>query len=318
MIDDRHMDHGLWTEEGRRGNGGERTAIARWIGSRAARELHPGVAGRVLASFARATDLVTDDGTVIAVGWDSTERGPLTITLDGPDGGALAWQPRSARFRITEGQLLLRSQDSLQARIDLSEAVTWEAKLRWEALRSRWRQVLGATPVVTRAAIQTSMLGAASRWEGPLSQAAAAVTVAYLQGDRDGLRSAIGALCGLGEGLTPQGDDWLMGWLLALHLVGPANPDDRSVEELGADVLAAASDRSPVLSRALLRCAVAGEAPESWHVLLDEMAEDAADEQRIERATRSVLAHGATSGAAMLRGFLAGLGLHRESQTSPV
>jgi hypothetical protein len=162
------------------------------------------------------------------------------------------------------------------------------------------------------------MLETASRWEGPLSQAAAAVTVAYQRGDRDGLRGAIRGLCGLGEGLTPQGDDWLMGWLMALHLVGPECPDDLSIEGLGADVLDAASGRAPVLSQALLACAVAGEAPESWHLLLGEMAEDMADEQRIEHATRSVLAHGATSGAAMLQGFLSGLDLERESQAPAV
>jgi hypothetical protein len=43
------------------------------------------------------------------------------------------------------------------------------------------------------------------------------------------------------------------------------------------------------------------------------MAEDAVDVGDIERAARSILAQGATSGAAMLRGFLAGLDLNQES-----
>ena len=30
--------------------------------------------------------------------------------------------------------------------------------------------------------------------------------------------AALGALVGLGPGLTPAGDDWLAGWLLAQHL----------------------------------------------------------------------------------------------------
>ena len=33
-----------------------------------------------------------------------------------------------------------------------------------------------------------------------------------------GQATALGALVGLGPGLTPAGDDWLAGWLLAQHL----------------------------------------------------------------------------------------------------
>jgi hypothetical protein len=74
-------------------------------------------------------------------------------------------------------------------------------------------------------------------------------------------------------------------------------------------VVEAASRRTTLLSRAFLACAAAGEASESWHVLLGHMTRDPSDEHAIKGATEAILSHGATSGAAMLEGFLAGLGL---------
>jgi Protein of unknown function (DUF2877) len=72
-------------------------------------------------------------------------------------------------------------------------------------------------------------------------------------------------------------------------------------------VLDAASERTTVLSRAYLACAAAGEAPESWHLLVDQMAQDSVDERAVDGVTRRILSHGATSGRATLEGFLAGL-----------
>jgi hypothetical protein len=95
--------------------------------------------------------------------------------------------------------------------------------------------------------------------------------------------------------------------LLGLRLARPGGQFGGGVEPLGALVLNEAAAHTTLLSRAFLACAAAGEAAESWHKLLGLMARDPADERAIKNATRTILAHGATSGAAMLEGFLAGL-----------
>jgi hypothetical protein len=76
---------------------------------------------------------------------------------------------------------------------------------------------------------------------------------------------------------------------------------------MGALVLEVATERTTVLSRAFLACAAAGEAPESWHLLLGHMAQEPVDERALDDVTRRILSHGATSGRAMLEGFLAGM-----------
>ena len=85
---------------------------------------------------------------------------------------------------------------------------------------------------------------------------------ALMSNDAGAVRHAMCGLLGKGEGLTPEGDDVLVGVLAGLRLLGPA------LGILGADgmqaamapiVLTEAPFRTTALSAALLRHAVAGE-----------------------------------------------------------
>ena len=115
-------------------------------------------------------------------------------------------------------------------------------------------------------------------------------------GDLSLLREGAAQLAGLGAGLTPAGDDFLCGLMLWAWL---AHPDP---EALCRVVVEAAAPRTTTLSAALLRAAGRGECSAAWHRLLAALA--TGDEGRILAATQRVLAHGATSGAAALAGFL--------------
>lgn len=67
------------------------------------------------------------------------------------------------------------------------------------------------------------------------------------------------------------------------------------------------ADRTTTLARAFLACAAAGEADEAWHTLFFALAAEPMTSLLICQSTDAILAHGATSGAAMLAGFFAGL-----------
>ena len=285
------------------------TVIARSIGSRAVTALHPGATGRVLATFSRFCHLVTEKGDIVILAWDWAERGPLTVLLEaGPAGDLWSLLATSTAFQVTMGGLWLSRRNSPPVRVDLSGAAHWESRLHWEALQPRSEQIRSSAKTVYRVMRQAQGRRSDLRWESRLSQASGAVLKARRARDWNELRAAIHNLCGLGEGLTPQGDDWLAGWLLGTRLVESSGPSDWASEVLGALVLDAASERTTVLSRAFLACAAAGEAPESWHLLLGQMAQDPMDECALDGATRRIISHGATSGRAMLEGFLAGFG----------
>lgn len=100
-------------------------------------------------------------------------------------------------------------------------------------------------------------------------------------------------LLGLGPGLTPAGDDCLVGWLAGAWTAGAAGR--RLVEAMGPDLLAAATHLTSRLSTAFLAAAVNGEAAEPLHGFVL-----APTEARLA----GLLALGATSGADLLAGYL--------------
>ena len=120
--------------------------------------------------------------------------------------------------------------------------------------------------------------------------------VAGWAGDEDALRRGARRLAGLGGGLTPAGDDFLAGLMLRAWLDHPAP------EAFCWPIVDAAAPRTTALSAAFLRAAARGECSAAWHGLLAALA--GGGPALLEEAMCRVLAHGHTSGADMLAGFL--------------
>jgi hypothetical protein len=104
-------------------------------------------------------------------------------------------------------------------------------------------------------------------------------------------------LVGLGAGLTPAGDDYLMGAIYAVWIAHP-------FEVAGALAKKIADTAAPLttsLSAAWLRSAGKGEAGILWHEFFDALL--LKDRARIEESKKKILAVGETSGADALAGF---------------
>ncbi len=113
------------------------------------------------------------------------------------------------------------------------------------------------------------------------------------------LDAAVAALAGWGPGLTPSGDDFLAGLMLALWA-----RQGEAARPLCARIAAAAAPRTTRLSGAFLRAAAEGLADQRWHTLLHALA--GSSDGALETAAQAVLAFGASSGLDMLTGFLWG------------
>jgi len=131
-----------------------------------------------------------------------------------------------------------------------------------------------------------------------LSKAQAAVQTLRKGWDGDLEQLGVGAvgLAGLGGGLTPAGDDFLVGAMVGAWLGHPAPG------HLCRVLVEAAAPRTTTLSAAFLGVAARGECSAPWHALLTALS--TGRESDIETALQEVLAHGATSGADTLAGFL--------------
>ena len=114
---------------------------------------------------------------------------------------------------------------------------------------------------------------------------------------REGARG----MAGLGNGLTPAGDDFLMGVFYAMWAKW-ASPRLRPLLEVMLD---AASPRTTALSVTWLRAAARGEAAEPWHRLVEALADS--DQGTLQTAAEGILVMGHSSGRDALAGFTAGL-----------
>ncbi|HEY71914.1 MAG TPA: DUF2877 domain-containing protein [Thermoflexia bacterium] len=259
---------------------------------------HP-LSARVLAVFERVCDLATDDGGVIALVTPQVGDGPLSIVADVDFAtlkpGALArWNGE----RLQIGGL----------KVALDKAVIWEPCPDWESLRARRdvfvdRLSLLETLALRRAHEDSLLTLTSMQAGGPdvtfdTAREAVKVLRAGWEGDAAQLRAGATQLAGLGTGLTPAGDDFLTGLMLWGWL---AHPDPGCLCHLLAE---AAAPRTTILSAALLRAAARGECSAAWHALLAALSRGSNEE--VAGAARGVLAHGATSGADALAGFLWG------------
>jgi hypothetical protein len=245
------------------------------------RSVQTGQDWRVLAVFERACDLVTPEGDVIALVLPKVGDGPLNIVVEGRPSvfasvpvGAPAWTEK-ATLRV--GDLEIR----------LDHAAVWEPRPDWKPLRQNLARIESRLPLVRDLAHR----------EAPADSLLALLSPELdLTGFPKPVRSDLAQFAGLGSGLTPAGDDFLMGVMLRAWLADPE-------PELFCRRLAeAAAPRTTTLSAALLRAAARGECSAAWHSLL--AALEGGNNDQLAVAVRRALAYGHTSGADTLAGFL--------------
>jgi hypothetical protein len=252
----------------------------------------------------------------------STADGLLTIAS--PEGGGLPngiladlgpdWREiglQSGMSALANGGAIRVPDAGLEIRFD--RATRWSPRLRSSAdaadtAAARWRRRAGATRAVARGRASAAGFGALLREDAahdPLGILGVArpilseLAVALEAGDRTRAAGVAARLVGLGPGLTPSGDDVLVGIEAALHAL--ARPS--------AGFMALAIDdvegRTTAVAATLLRHAAAGEFAERLHTLLAALL--GLDDEAIPAAMDRAIAWGATSGTDCLLGVLIGL-----------
>lgn len=109
-------------------------------------------------------------------------------------------------------------------------------------------------------------------------------------------REAVEKLIGLGPGLTPSGDDFLGGAMIALSMSGYSE----SAAALAVPALAAAADRTNRISQAHLRAAARGLGADALHRCVDALARG--DREALRAAIEGLDAIGHSSGWDALAG----------------
>lgn len=110
-------------------------------------------------------------------------------------------------------------------------------------------------------------------------------------------------LIGLGSGLTPSGDDFLVGFLLASHYLVQLSLSS-SQTTLQNQIVKAAKQKTTTLSAALIKCAADGAADERLMKALGWLAQGGAT---ISEVKTDLLSYGSSSGTDSFAGMLAAI-----------
>jgi hypothetical protein len=187
--------------------------------------------------------------------------------------------------------------------VDLRQAVAWRSGLD--------ELVLDMDHVASRAAfgIAAALLSADGRVDRFLCIAAGPVA-ALVAATRKRKAPEAGAiaekLVGLGEGGTPAGDDFLVGFMAALHAGAGRDASKAAFVAAFGRHLRANAHRTNDVSRVYLEAAVAGEVSEKLTRLAARIAEGGTPEE-VAEVTGIAIAVGHTSGADGTLGLLAGM-----------
>jgi hypothetical protein len=273
-----------------------------------------GLTGRVLASYDHACNLVTSEGEIIALVSSAVGNGPVNIVIEG----------NSPLEHLKPGLLAIFSNDQMVLGdllvVLLNGARVWSPAVNWVGLaKQQWRlrdnlAVLCSwlsQKCITNGLLGLILDGGEEPEVNPHSlldrtflalarQGIKSLRRALQNGDRLRIGKSAALLAGLGPGLTPAGDDYLVGLMAGLRIWPGLSP--LSPEEACQIIFEAAEGRTTLLSRAFLCAAREGLLGEAWHELLTELASGEAIE--IQRATQRILSSGVTSGTDALAGFL--------------
>ena len=246
------------------------------------------ITGRVAGVFPHACVIRCDDGATLTLVPREAGSLPGGIVVDAPNGFSFAAIVNDVRADARAGILRFAG---FELSVDLRHAKAWRSRL--DAIG------LDLTRVDSCAAWDGAAAVLAADGRAGIFAHQAVPSILALPATT----SAASTLIGLGQGSTPDGDDFLVGYLGALRAVARDGGRRALLAALG-QTIADAAHRTVWISRTYLAAAGVGEVSERLTGVIAALASGSSAETG--RAARAVLAVGHSSGACGLLGVLAG------------
>lgn len=247
---------------------------------------------RVLYVFDRACNLIDERGEVLSVVTQETGNGPFNLVV----GSDILFDEHfpvdtpilNSANRLNLGNLTIHA----------AGAKLWDPRPDWELLHAKRDGISHRLTEFQTIARHPPGLGFLEQGGAQFSNAMiTSLSSALVNADSSTAKEVTSKLAGLGAGLTPSGDDIIMGALYAAWIVHPVEVASR----LALEVAETTAPVTTSLSAAWIRTAGRGEAGEVWHRFFEALCEGA--EAEIQRCIDRILSVGETSGADALAGF---------------
>jgi hypothetical protein len=211
-------------------------------------------------------------------------RGPLTANLAG-DGQSLEKVSQSEPVRIDSQRFTFLQTG---AALDWHSALLWDApplpqvSVQLEEVLERCQEVQRLVTAQRNSSLNLSLRAKRSNLE------------------EDMLLPALLSMLGQGFGLTPSGDDVVLGCLLALSRWGQLLSLDQNFQALSQELVSSAYVKTTLLSANLIECAADGQADERLLLALDGIFYGQPSE---EQCANLLLSWGHSSGCEALLGM---------------
>lgn len=269
-----------------------------------------GWTGRVHSVFTRTINVETSAGTLVTLAGCECDDAPDTIVTNVQGFAAL-------EVAVGDPVTAARAQIDVEGRfsVDLLGAKPWQETLTRvvdaERLRANLDVLLARLSAAGAVGGMVPSSAPADTWAAELARTLAArvtqVRLSLLRGDSRAFGRHAGSLMGLGPGLTPSGDDFLVGLFASLHAcAGPGVP----LARLCAEIVEAHAGRTNAISLAALRHAAAGRVRASIARLLRQLGHGSG--ASLAAPLQRVLAIGSTSGTDIVAGIACGAGSYLE------
>jgi hypothetical protein len=211
---------------------------------------------------------------------EETPRGPLTINLPS---GVITPIKQAAAQTIALRQGILHFSDTVH--LSLQNTPYWQTTaplspiqplaVRQATIAEAIRIIQQRKPENLLAGILPDLLpilampSLPSSTGGRFNDKLHALIAGLHESDTSSLASHLATFLGQGSGLTPSGDDFLLGFFLTLHRWGAHLSLADSVRPLGRSIAEAAKLQTTYLSANLIECAILGEADQRLINALD-------------------------------------------------
>ncbi|MBL8100343.1 MAG: DUF2877 domain-containing protein [Anaerolineales bacterium] len=234
---------------------------------------------KILHIFDEVCNLINENREILSIVNAEVGNGPFNLVIEEP---VLFTKHLDVESPILIEDKQIKIRDLI---ISFAYAQVWNPMPRWEKLRKNKDEIINRLSLLQIDNENEAIL----QFSNPLS-------LAIINADILTIKNISSKLAGLGMGLTPAGDDYLMGAMYAAWMIHLQEVAKKITEEI-ANV---AIPLTTSLSGAWLRSAAKGEAGELWHEFFDALIED----QNIYMPMSKILSVGETSGSDALMGFL--------------
>jgi hypothetical protein len=250
---------------------------------------------RILHVFDRACNLVNECGEVLCIVTPQIGNGPFNLVIE-EDFPFSNYLHEQSSISINGDQLYIGD-----LTIHTIGANLWSPRPDWEWLYTSKDNLLTQLTLLPNKNLKPLL---------PVSMLST-LTASIAVADIHSSLAAAQKLAGLGIGLTPSGDDFIMGALYAAWIIHPFD----IATDMAKEIARAAAPLTTSLSAAWLKAAGMGEAGILWHEFFEALT--GADTVRIQTTMDKILAVGETSGADALAGFIGTFISYMERDTKP-